>query len=98
MSNVEQTVSVDLKQLEEKYACSSLIEKMQWHINLAIKENWPYKIEILEETKRFVTIAFATNSFSYFYEVSKNRREIFSENRVAIFEAEKLMKLMNGLK
>lgn len=87
---------VNIEQLEENFGVV-FAKKITKEIAYCKEKNNQFKFEQIEETKNFITFAFATSGYSYVYEISKNRKLIVSENYIGWREANEVAKLMNSL-
>jgi hypothetical protein len=94
--SVEQTVNMDLQKIEEQYG-SELAELLKENMEFCHENKWNYKIEVIEESERFITFAFSTNAYTYLFEIQISRKRCVEKNFFGRQAAIKALELMNSL-
>lgn len=93
---MEQTVSVDLQQLEEKYG-KDFAEEIKEHVEYCQENSLNYKLEVIEEYEPTIHLVFATRAYCEIYEVSKNRKKISNKTFIGKNPARDVLKIMEGI-
>lgn len=87
---------VHLQELEEKYG-EDLAKEIEDNINYCTEKKQKFKLVVIKESGYFYTIVFATNSYTYLYEVSKRQKAISDKNFFGSIEARQVLEIMESL-
>lgn len=86
----------NLETTEEQFG-AELAKKIKYEIEYCEKDNAKYKIQIINQSKTFTHIVFATRAYSTIYEISNRYKRIEEENFIGSVECRKVMDIMNIL-